>query len=153
MSEADAEASAEVFSILVWRQTSVKTSNIFLRDFTWATTPATHLCIIFFPFPHTLSFAILYPSTSIMCFKTIPVVSRPRSNIIRRRQRIPANLRPISTSSTTHLSFSMALWNCQSAVNKADFISRFFFTIHTQHLGLDWDLDSSRRLSNPSCPL
>ncbi len=29
----------------------------------------------------------------------------------------------------------------------------FFFTIHTQHLGLDWDPDSSRRLSNPSCPL
>ncbi len=60
-----------------------------------------------------------------MCFKTIPVVSRPRSNITRRRQSNPANLRPISTSSTTPLSFSMALWNCQSAVNKADFISAF----------------------------
>ncbi len=51
-----------------------------------------------------------------MCFKTIPVVSRPRSNITRRRQSNPANLRHISTSSTTPLSFSMALWNCQSAV-------------------------------------
>ncbi len=77
---------------------------------------------------------MLYPSTSIMCFKTIPVVSQPRSNITRRRQHNPANLRPISTSSTTPFSFSMALWNCQSAVNKADFISAFFFTIHTQHL-------------------
>ncbi len=60
-----------------------------------------------------------------MCFKTIPVVSRPRSNITRRRQSNPANLHHISTSSTTPLSFSMALWNCQSAVNKADFISAF----------------------------
>ncbi len=100
----------------MWRQTSVKTSDFFLRDFTRATTPATHLSIIFPPFPHTLSFAILCPSTSIMCFKTIPVVSRPRSNITRRRQSNPANLRHISTSSTTPLSFSMALWNCQSAV-------------------------------------
>ncbi len=39
---------------------------------------------------------------------------------------------------------SVGLWNCQSAVNKADFILAFFFTIRTQHLGLDWDLDSSR---------
>ncbi len=29
----------------------------------------------------------------------------------------------------------------------------FFLTIHTQHLGLDWDLDSSRRLSYPGCSL
>ncbi len=60
-----------------------------------------------------------------MCFKTIPVVSRPHYNITRRCQRNTANLHPISTSSTTPLSFSMALWNCQSAVNKADFISAF----------------------------
>ncbi len=59
-----------------------------------------------------------------MCFKPIPVVSRPRSHITRRRQRNSANLRPFSTS-TTPLSFSMALWNCQSAVNKADFIFAF----------------------------
>ncbi len=136
MSEADAEASAEAFSILVWRQTSVKTSDFFLRDFTRATTPAMHLGIIFSPFPHTLSFAILCPSTSIMCFKTIPVVSRPRSNITRRRQSNPANLRPLSTSSTTPLSFSMALWNCQSAVNKADFISAFSLQSTLSILGL-----------------
>ncbi len=97
-------------------------------------TRATHLIISLFP--HTLSFAILYPSTSIMCFKTIPVVSQPRSNITRRRQHNPANLRPISTSSTTPLSFSMALWNCQSAVNKTDFISTFSLQSTLSILGL-----------------
>ncbi len=71
-----------------------------------------------------------------MCFKTIPVVSRPRSNITRRRQRNLANLHPISTSSTTPLSFSMALWNCQSAVNKADFISAFSLQSTLSILGL-----------------
>ncbi len=71
-----------------------------------------------------------------MCFKTILVVSRPRSNITRRQQRNSANLRPISTSSTTPLSFSMALWNCQSAVNKADFISAFSLQSTLSILGL-----------------
>ncbi len=71
-----------------------------------------------------------------MCFKTIPVVSRPRSNITRRRQSNPANLRHISTSSTTPLSFSMALCNCQSAVNKADFISAFSLQSTLSILGL-----------------
>ncbi len=46
---------------------------------------ATHLSIIFI-FPHTLSFPILFPSTSIMCFQTILFFSQPRSNITRRRQ-------------------------------------------------------------------
>ncbi len=71
-----------------------------------------------------------------MCFKTILVVSRPRSNITRRRQSNPANLHPISTSSTTPLSFSMALWNCQSAVNKADLISAFSLQSTHSILGL-----------------
>ncbi len=71
-----------------------------------------------------------------MCFKTIPVVSRPRTNTTHRRQHNPANLRPSSTSSTTHLSFSMALWNCQSAVNKADFISAFSLQSTLSVLGL-----------------
>ncbi len=96
-----------------------------------------HLSIIPPPhFPHTLSFAIIYPSTSIMCFKPIPVVSRPRSNITCKRQRNPANLRPFSTSSTTPLSFSMALWNCQSVINKADFISAFSLQSTLSILGL-----------------
>ncbi len=60
-----------------------------------------------------------------MCIQTIPVVSQPRSNITHRWQCNPANLRPISTSSTTPFSFSVGLWNCQSAVSKADFISAF----------------------------
>ncbi len=100
------------------------------------------------PFPHTLSFAILYPSTSIMCFKPIPVVSRPCSNITRRRQCNPANLRPFPTS------FSMALWNCQSAVNKADFISTFSLQSTLSILGLTetWirpeDSATSAALSN-----
>ncbi len=69
-----------------------------------------------------------------MCFKTIPVVSQPRSKITCRWQRNPANLRPIYISSTTPLSFSMALWNCQSAVNKADLISAF--SLQSSILGL-----------------
>ncbi len=87
-------------------------------------------------FPHTLSFPILYPSTSIMCFQTIPVLSQPRSKNTRRRQRNPANLRPIATSSTTPLSFSVGLWNCQSSVNKADFISAFSLQSTLSILGL-----------------
>ncbi len=71
-----------------------------------------------------------------MCFKPIPVVSQPRSSITRRRQRNPANLRPFSTSSTTPLSFSMTLWNCQSAVNKADLISAFSLQSTLSILGL-----------------
>ncbi len=101
---------------------------------TRATTSINTLKIISI-FTHTLSFAI-YPSTSIMCFQTIPVVSQPRSNITCRRQRNPVNLRPISTSSTAPLSFSMALWNCQSVVNKADFISAFSLQSTVSILGL-----------------
>ncbi len=62
MSEADTEASAEAFSLLVWRQTSVKTSNFFLRDFTRATTPATHLGIIFIFFIFSLTHSPLLSS-------------------------------------------------------------------------------------------
>ncbi len=54
-----------------------------------------------------------------MCFQIILVFSQPRSNITRRWQRNPANLRPFSTSSSTPLSLSMCFWNCQSDVNKA----------------------------------
>ncbi|XP_058619144.1 uncharacterized protein LOC131531942 [Onychostoma macrolepis] len=71
-----------------------------------------------------------------MCLQTIPVLSQPRSKITRRRQCNPANLRPISTSSTTPLAFSVGLWNCQSAVNKADFISAFSLKSTLSILGL-----------------
>ncbi len=70
-----------------------------------------------------------------MCFQTIPVFSQPRSNITHGRQHNPANLHPISTSST-HLSFSMGLWNCQSAVSKADLISVFSLQSTLSILGL-----------------
>ncbi len=71
-----------------------------------------------------------------MCFQTIPVLSQPRSKNTCRQQRNPANLRPISTSSTTPLSFFVGLWNCQSAVNKADFISAFSLQSTLSILGL-----------------
>ncbi len=71
-----------------------------------------------------------------MCFETIPVLSQPRSKNTRRWQRNPANLRPIATSSTTPLSFSVGLWNCQSAVNKADFVSAFSLQSTLSILGL-----------------
>ncbi len=71
-----------------------------------------------------------------MCFQSIPVFSQPRSYNTRRWQRNPANLRPISTSSTTPLSFSVGLWNGQSAVNKADFISAFSLQSTLSILGL-----------------
>ncbi len=71
-----------------------------------------------------------------MCFKTFPVVSQPRSNITRRRQRNLANLLPISTSSTAPPSFSVGLWNCQSAVNKANFILAFSLQSTLSILGL-----------------
>ncbi len=39
------------------------------------------------------------------------------------RQRNPNNLRTLPMSTNTLLSFSIGLWNCQAAVNKADFIT------------------------------
>ncbi len=65
MSETDAEASAEAFSILVWRQTSVKTINFFLRDFTRATTPS-----------NTLKYHFYLPSHTLLCY-LLSCVSKP----------------------------------------------------------------------------
>ncbi len=56
-----------------------------------------------------------------MCFQYIPVVSQKCSYIKPRRQCNLAHLRSICTSSIP-FSFSMGLWNCQSAVNEADLI-------------------------------
>ncbi len=119
-----------MFSLLMWRPTTFSCATL-----TEQRHRAIHLSIISI-FPHTLSFPILFPSTSIMCFQTIPVLSQPHSNNTRRRQHNPANLRTISTSSTTPLSFSVGLWNCQSAVNKADFISVFTLQSTLSILGL-----------------
>ena len=60
-----------------------------------------------------------------MCFQHIPVITRQRPFITLKRQRNTANLRPILSSAHTPLSLSVGLWNCQSAVNKADFITAF----------------------------
>ncbi len=88
-----------------------------------------------------------------MCFKTIPVVSRPRSNIKRRRQRNLANLHPISTSSTTTSFFLYGSLDCQSAVNKADFISAFSLQSTLSILGLTETWIRPEDSGNSSCPL
>ncbi len=48
-------------------------------------------------------------------------IGKPR--ITHYRQRNPNNLRTLPMSANKLLSFSIGLWNCQSAVNKADFIT------------------------------
>ncbi len=60
-----------------------------------------------------------------MCFQYILVVSQQRSYIKRRWQCNLAHLQDsllICTSSSIPFSFSVGLWNCQSAVNNADLI-------------------------------
>ncbi len=85
------------------RSAVVLHQQLFLHHFNRATKSATHLNILFnFPL-HTL-LSILY----------IQVVSQQSSNITRRWQHNLANLRPIGTSSSAPLSFSLGLWNCQS---------------------------------------
>ncbi|XP_051521680.1 uncharacterized protein LOC127422296 isoform X2 [Myxocyprinus asiaticus] len=59
-------------------------------------------------------------------FKHIPVICyRPFTRYQCKTKRNPHNLRPLCTSAPATLSFSVGLWNCQSAVNKADFIPAF----------------------------
>ncbi len=58
-----------------------------------------------------------------MCFQITTITSNTRrARTVRWRQANPNNLRPVPLSSTTLLSIPIGLWNCQSAVNKADFI-------------------------------
>ncbi len=58
-----------------------------------------------------------------MCFQISTITSNTRrARTVRWRQANPNNLRPVPLSSTTLLSIPIGLWNCQSAVNKADFI-------------------------------
>ncbi|XP_051741231.1 uncharacterized protein LOC127507820 isoform X2 [Ctenopharyngodon idella] len=58
-----------------------------------------------------------------MCFQipTITIICKSRAT--RWRQCNHNNLRILLMSSSTLLSISIGLWNCQSAVNKADFIT------------------------------
>ncbi len=83
-------------------------------------TPSNTQLSIIYIFPHTLSFAILYHvfQNYSSCLSTTLEKSHTDGNVILLTY-------ALSTSSTTHLYFSMAVWNCQSAVNKADFISAF----------------------------
>ncbi len=62
--------------------------------FNRATTPSNTLKYNFYRPSHTL-LCYLLSFHLIICFQTIPVALKPRSNITRRRQRDPANLRPI----------------------------------------------------------
>ncbi len=58
-----------------------------------------------------------------MCFQISTITTNTRrARTVRWRQANPNNLRAVTLSSTTLLSFPFGLWNCQSAVNKADFI-------------------------------
>ncbi len=115
----------------------VRTDDFFLRDFNRAAKPSNTLKYHFYLPSHTHTLLCYPPSFHIdHAFPNIQVLSQPRSNITRSRQHNPANLHPLSSSSTTPLRFSMGLWNCQSAVNKADFISAFSLQSTLSILGL-----------------
>ena len=58
-----------------------------------------------------------------MCFQIPTITNIRKSKVTRRRQYNPNNLRTFPASSSTLFSFPIGLWNCQSAVNKADFIT------------------------------
>ncbi|XP_062317182.1 uncharacterized protein LOC134020883 isoform X2 [Osmerus eperlanus] len=61
-----------------------------------------------------------------MCFFSIPVhYTTRRRRYITKYIRSTSNLHYLSRSSPPALSLSIGLWNCQSAVNKADFIPEF----------------------------
>ncbi len=114
---------------------SVKTCNFFLRDFHRATTLATHLPIFNSYFNYSL---FPLPSSSPHLYHVFPIHSGclTTSYIKRRRQCNFAHLQPICTSSSLPLSFSIGLWNCQSAVNKADLIPTFASQTALSILGL-----------------
>ncbi len=58
-----------------------------------------------------------------MCFQICTITTNTRrARAVRWRQANPNNLRTVPLSYTTLLSVPIGLWNCQSAVNKADFI-------------------------------
>ncbi|XDV50661.1 hypothetical protein PO909_019679 [Leuciscus waleckii] len=121
-----AEASAEAFSSRVQpprvKTDSGKDQRLYLRD---STEQGHQKGTYVSPLPFFFPLLILLFTLINMCFQYIPVISRQRPFITRNRQRNTANLRPILTSSHTPLSLSVGLWNCQSAVNKADFIPAF----------------------------
>lgn len=58
-----------------------------------------------------------------MCFIIHTITNMRRSNVTHRSRYNPCNLRTLPMSSSAIFSFPIGLWNCQSAVNKADFIT------------------------------
>ncbi len=58
-----------------------------------------------------------------MCLQINTITTTRKPRITHCRQRNPNNLRTLPMSTNTLLSFSIGLWNCQSAVNKADLIT------------------------------
>ncbi|KAJ8375519.1 hypothetical protein SKAU_G00060990 [Synaphobranchus kaupii] len=60
-----------------------------------------------------------------MCLTPIPLCSMPRSWRPNHRRRCPANLVYPPLSSHKELSVVGGLWNCRSAVQKADFITAY----------------------------
>ncbi len=58
-----------------------------------------------------------------MCLQINTITTTRKPRITHCRQRNPNNLRTLPMSTNTLLSLSIGLWNCQSAVNKADFIT------------------------------
>ncbi len=59
-----------------------------------------------------------------MCFQISTITTNThKSHTVRWRQANPNNLRTVPLSSITLLSIPIGLWNSQSAVNKADFLS------------------------------
>ncbi|KAL7851889.1 hypothetical protein SRHO_G00176740 [Serrasalmus rhombeus] len=72
-----------------------------------------------------------------MCFQHISVICglHRRRKITHRRQD-HSNLRRLRQTTPTAASFSVGLWNCQSAVNKADFIASYANHLSLQLLAL-----------------
>ncbi len=128
-----------------------KDRRLFLRDFNRATTPSTHLSIISI-FPHNS------PSLSSI-LPPLTCVSKPFRFSLNHALKTHAdgNVILLTCARSLHLllhlfllcgSLELPVSGQQSWLNFC-----FFLTIHTQHLGLDWDLDSSRRLRYPGCSL
>ncbi len=67
-----------------------------------------------------------------MCFQITTITTTRKPRITHCRQHNPNNLRTLPMSANTLLYFSIGLWNCQSVVNKADFITSI-----TSHLRLN----------------
>ncbi len=143
---------AYAFNLLVWRQTRVKTDNFFLRNFTPRNDTEQHTEVSFISsLTHSPLLYSVLPSLSCVSkpFRLSldhALTSHADGNVIQLTYALSLHL-------LLHLFLSPWLSRIVSQLSTKQTSFPLFFSIHTQHLGLDWDLDSSRRLSNPSCPL